>query len=176
MTRRIAVATAAAALTVSCTLIVATAGSASAGGKPTSPTRSLEFPVRLSSSGTSLTELPGGVTYGWNDLRGPTRWGSRAANLRFQGSVDYVDGTGPFGGFVTVTRSDGTRLALSVVGYATVPSGAKPAKTRFRGSVTVIGGSGPYAKARGTGTVSGFRKATLGSPVKLTFAVTVDRQ
>lgn len=174
MTRRFVAAISTLALSTS--LTVAATGSAGAGGKPTSTTRSLEFPVRLSSSGTSLTELPGGVTYGWNDLRGPTRWGSRAANLRFQGSVDYVDGNGPFGGFVTVTRADGTKLALSVVGYATAPSGAKPTKTRFRGSVTVIGGSGPYAKARGTGTVSGFRKATLGSPVKLTFAVTVDRQ
>ena len=87
-----------------------------------------------------------------------------------------MDGTGPFGGFVTVTRSDGTKLGLSVVGYATAPSGAKPAKTKFRGSVTVIAGSGPYAHARGTGTVSGFRKAALGSPVKLTFTVTIDRK
>lgn len=139
-------------------------------------TQSLEFPVRLTSAGSSLTELPGGVTYGWNDLRGPTTWGARSASLRFQGSVDYVDGTGPFGGFVTVTRSDGTALALTVTGYAIASAKGTPSRTKFRGTVAVIGGSGPYAGARGTGTVSGFRKSALGSPAKLAFAVTVERR
>lgn len=136
--------------------------------------KNLVFNVDLTSSGTTLETLPGEITYGWNDLRGATRWGKQDAALRFLGSVDYVNGTGPFGGFVTVTRADGVKLAFSVSGWATTPSNQEgTANATFRGTVTVIGGSGPYAGATGVGTMTGYRKAALGSPVELTFSLTV---
>lgn len=139
--------------------------------------KNLVFNVDLTSSGTTLETLPGEITYGWNDLRGPTRWGKKDAALRFLGSVDYVNGTGPFGGFVTVTRADGVKLAFSVSGWATTPADQEgTANATFRGTVTVIGGTGPYAKATGTGTMDGYRKAALGSPVELTFSVTVQQR
>lgn len=139
-------------------------------------TRSLVFAADLVSQGTTLTTLPGDITYGWNDLQGVTKWGGKNARMRFLGSVDYVSGTGPFGGFVTITRSDGTQLALSVNGWATSPSeSAGTTNTTFAGTVRVIGGSGAYKGATGSGTMSGYRKAALGSPVQLTFSVTVER-
>lgn len=139
--------------------------------------KTLAFDVDLTSAGTTLETLPGGVTYGWNDLRGPTRWGGSPAQLRFLGNVDYVNGTGPFGGFVTVTRSDGVKIAFSVSGWSTSPQDQEgTSNAKFRGTLTVIGGTGPYAKATGTGTMSGFRKAALGSPVELTFLVTVQKR
>lgn len=138
--------------------------------------KTLTFDVDLISAGTTLETLPGDITYGWNDLRGPTRWGKASADMRFLGSVDYVDGTGPFGGFVTITRADGVKLALSVSGWATTPPEKGTANATFRGTVTVIGGSGPYAGARGTGVMSGYREAALGSPVQLTFSVTVQQK
>lgn len=140
-------------------------------------TKTLTFDVDLVSSGTTLTTLPGDITYGWNDLRGPTRWGKSAAQMRFLGSVDYVDGTGPFGGFVTVTRADGVSIAFSVTGWATSPAKQKgTANAKFRGTFTVIGGTGPYAGATGTGTMEGYRKAALGSPVELTFTAIVQQK
>jgi hypothetical protein len=97
--------------------------------------------------------------------------------MRFLGSVDYVSGTGPFGGFVTITRADGVKLALSVSGWATSPQDQEgTANATFRGTVTVIGGTGPYANAKGTGTMQGYRKAALGSPVELTFSVVVQQR
>jgi hypothetical protein len=140
-------------------------------------TKTLTFNVDLVSAGTTLTTLPGGITYGWNDLRGPTRWGASSADLRFLGSVDYVNGTGPFGGFVTVTRADGTQLAFTVSGWATAPADqAGTANAKFRGTLTVIGGTGAYAGAKGTGTMKGFRKSSLGSPVELSFSVVVQKK
>jgi len=140
-------------------------------------TKTLTFNVDLVSAGTTLTTLPGDITYGWNDLRGPTRWGKSAAAVRFLGSVDYVKGTGPFGGFVTVTRGDGVSIAFAVTGWATSPSKKKgTAHAKFRGTFTIIGGTGPYAGATGTGTMEGRRKAALGSPVELTFTATVQRK
>ena len=142
-----------------------------------STTRNLTFTVDLTSSGTVLETLPGDVIYGWNDLRGPTRWGKQDASMRFLGSVDYVSGTGPFGGLVTVTRADGTKIGLSVSGWATAPSDQSgTANATFRGSVRIIGGTGPYAGATGTGTMKGYRKAALGSPVELTFSLTVEQR
>lgn len=150
-------------------------------GLATSPaqaakSKTLVFDVDLTSAGTTLETLPGGVTYGWNDLRGPTRWGKSPAQLRFLGNVDYVNGTGPFGGFVTVTRSDGVRIAFSVSGWSTSPETSGTANATFRGTLTVIGGTGPYAKATGTGTMEGYRKAALGSPVELTFSAVVQKR
>lgn len=140
-------------------------------------TKTLTFDVDLVSTGTTLETLPGDITYGWNDLQGPAVWGKRSAQMRFLGSVDYTDGTGPFGGFVTITRSDGVKLALSVTGWATSPADQKgTANARFRGTVSVIGGTGPYARAQGTGTMEGYRKAALGSPVELTFTVIVEQR
>ncbi len=153
-------------------------GLAGLAGAPAQAAKSkvLVFDVDLTSSGTTLETLPGDVTYGWNDLKGTTRWGKSSAQMRFLGSVDYVSGTGPFGGFVTVTRADGVTLALSVSGWATSPETSGTANASFRGTVTVIGGTGPYAKATGKGTMAGYRKAALGSPVELTFSVVVQKR
>lgn len=163
---RILAALSAAALVTATALVGAPAQAA--------PARTLNFDVDLTSSGTTLENLPGDITYGWNDLNGPTRWGKQSAQMRFLGSVDYVDGTGPFGGFVTITRADGVKLGLSVSGWATSPQDqAGTANATFRGTVTVIGGTGPYAGATGTGTMKGYRKQALGSPVELTFSLVV---
>lgn len=157
------------------TSLIALAGLAAAPAQA-AKSKTLVFDVDLTSAGTTLETLPGGVTYGWNDLRGPTRWGKSPAQLRFLGNVDYVNGTGPFGGFVTVTRSDGVRIAFSVSGWSTSPETSGTANATFRGTLTVIGGTGPYAKATGTGTMEGYRKAALGSPVELTFSAVVQKR
>ena len=140
-----------------------------------SKVKTLTFEVDYVSTQTDLTTLPGDVTYGWNHLVGPTRWGKKRAESVFLGSVDYINGSGGFGGFVTFLRSDGARLAVSVDGWATSPDTPGTANTHFNGAVRVIGGSGAYAGARGSGTMTGYRKADLGSPVQLTFTITVRR-
>lgn len=161
--------------TLAATALVALAGLAGAPAQA-AKSKTLVFDVDLTSAGTTLETLPGDVTYGWNDLNGPTRWGKSSAQLRFLGNVDYVSGTGPFGGFVTVTRADGVKIAFSVSGWSTSPETSGTANASFRGTLTVIGGTGPYARAAGTGTMQGYRKAALGSPVELTFSVTVQQR
>lgn len=132
----------------------------------------LTFRMTVSSRGTELTTLPGGHVYGSNRLVGTTTWAGRKARAVFLALVDYTDGSGPFTGQLTITRSDGTRLGLSVDGASVaVPRGT----TRFSGSVAVIGGSGGYAGATGAGTLTGARQAALGGAVALTVTVTVLR-
>ena len=138
-------------------------------------TRNLTFATTVTSVGTDLTTLPGDIVYGWNDLRGRTKWGKRSARVKFLGSVDYIDGSGPFGGFVTITRTDGTKLALQVAGEATSPPGPGTKDATFSGAVQVIGGTGKFAGATGSGTMAGSRTAALGGAVQLTFVVSVQR-
>lgn len=157
------------------TALVALAGLTGAPAQA-AKSKTLVFDVDLTSAGTTLETLPGDITYGWNDLQGPTRWGKSSAQMRFLGNVDYVSGTGPFGGFVTVTRADGVKIAFSVSGWSTSPETSGTANATFRGTLTVIGGTGPYAKATGTGTMQGYRKAALGSPVELTFSAVVQQR
>ena len=128
----------------------------------------------VTSSGTTLNTLPGGITYGWNDLNGPTTWGKQQAAIHFQGDVNYLNGSGPFNGYVTVTGADGTVLAFRVEGSAlAVPLNSGATETHFAGDIKVIGGTGTYANAKGIGTMVGTREAALGSPVRLTFRLTV---
>lgn len=136
----------------------------------------IEWRMELRSAGTTLQQLPNGLTYGWNDLRAGTKWAGQDATVRFLGDVQYVDGSGPFNGYVTVTRADGAVLGMRVEGSAlSLASGDSTADARFSGNITVIGGDGAYRGARGIGTMSGARQAALGSPVTMTFRLTVVR-
>ncbi len=159
------------ALALGLMLLVPT--SSSAGDRTV--TRTLTFTSTVTSVDTELNELPGDIVYGWNELRGTTRWGNRSARLRFLGEVNYVDGSGPFGGFVTVTHRNGTQLAWRVTGTAVSPPGPGTKDAIFTGTVRVIGGSGRYTGATGVGTMTGSRTASLGGAVTLTFTVTVTR-
>lgn len=153
--------------------LIAPASAHAATAAPAAPAHHIRFEVTFTSKGTTLNTLSGDKTYGWNHLAGKTRWGSRSAHVDFLGSVNYVDGSGPFGGFITVTRSNGTKLAFSVDGLAMSGPTAGTSDTRFSGTLAVIGGSGPYTDATGIGSMSGYRKAALGSPVTLTFDLRV---
>lgn len=162
------------ALVLVAVVAVALPTTASAGDR--TATRNLTFTSEVTSVGTTLTELPGDIVYGWNHLRGTTRWGSRSATLDFLGDVDYVDGSGPFNGFVTITHRNGTQLALRVTGQAVTPPGPGTKDATFSGTVRVIGGSGTFTGATGHGTMTGSRQAALGGAVNLTFHVAVTRR
>ncbi len=137
----------------------------------------LTFSTTLSSSGTTLESLPGGHTYGWNTLNGPTRWGNQDATITFLGDVDYVNGSGPFNGYVTITRADGVILGTHIDGNAlAVAAGSDGTRTLFAGSVSVIQGTGTFRGARGIGTMTGSRTAALGSPVKMTLTLSILRR
>lgn len=133
----------------------------------------IELRTVFSSTGTTLQKLPGGITYGWNHLVAGTKWGGQDATVDFLGDVSYVNGTGPFNGYITITRADGATLGLRVAGSALSLASAGTSDARFSGNVTVIGGDGPYAGATGIGTMTGSRAAALGSPVTMTFRLTV---
>ena len=159
--------------TLALALALSFPATASAGDRTV--TRTLTFTSTVTSVGTELNELPGDIVYGWNHLTGTTRWGKRSATMDFLGDVDYIDGTGPFGGFVTITHRNGTQLAWRVSGEAVSPPEPGTKDATFTGTIRVIGGSGRFAGATGVGTMTGSRSSSLGGAVTLTFTVRVTR-
>ena len=126
----------------------------------------------MTSAGTTLQQQPGGHLYGWNNLNGTTTWGNQSATVQLLADVNYVNGSGSFGGYVTITRADGTVLSLRLTGNAV----AAAARTTFAGGLALFQATGRFAGAVGTGTMRGFRTAALGSPVALTYTITLLRQ
>lgn len=108
--------------------------------------------------------------FGWNLLTGPATFQGEPVEVRLQGSVEYLDGNGPFGGFLRIVAADGSQIALQLNGQAT-----KTDITTFDGRMDFIGASGRYADLIAGGTFTGTREAEVGAPVKAQVDLTVDR-
>lgn len=127
--------------------------------------------VNFSSSLTSVyssTDTVGpnkSQVYGTNVLTGVTKINDRSVRVRMLGTVDYTDGSGPIGGFLQLTWSDGTTLGMRQEGTAAFDADSK--KTKFDATLAVINGSGKASGTSGSGTWTGTRAGTLGSSVKI---------
>ena len=114
--------------------------------------------------------LTGGYTYGGNFLTSATKIDGKRGKIEFLGVVNYKDGSGPFGGFVTVTLDNGSILGLAVDDQGlSLAKGLGTTDARFGGSIIVNSGTGNFKKAQGIGTMTGSRASTLGSPVAMKF-------
>lgn len=116
--------------------------------------KNIVLEVRLHAVDGTQHVLADKVSYGRSKLEGTTTWGSKSASVEWLCSYSSDGGRGPTHDLVTITRSDGSVLGLSITGDAT--------SQRLTGTVDVLGGTGSLAGASGTGTVVGSRgKATL---------------
>jgi hypothetical protein len=109
----------------------------------------------------------GGKTYGWNLLTGTSTLDNQPVGVELLGSVNYVSGSGPFSGSVTLTYADGSTLGVSMQGNASLDSAT--GDTALVATLGVIGGTGKYAATTGTGVFTGTRHAALGGDVTATF-------
>lgn len=113
------------------------------------------------------------IVYGWNDLEGTAQVGDETVQVQLLGDVEYTDGGGPFGGFVTLTFADGAVLALRVVDARAVAK-TDTSDARFTGLVRVIGGTGRFVEASGRGVLEGRRNDELGGVVEMTYTVRLE--
>jgi hypothetical protein len=123
----------------------------------------------LHSISTALHQPTTSITYGWNHLEGTATVAGKQVDVDFQGSVNYLNGSGDFSGFVTFTFAKGVILAMTVQGVAA----ANRSATSFSGTMGIITGTGQYAHDLGTGTFIGHRTSALGSPVAATFSLSL---
>ena len=134
-----------------------------------STTTTIEFTATLDSQQRVLQQVGrGGVkTYGWNELTGTASTDSGDVQVQLLGNVDYVDGSGPFFGFVTLKFASLSTLGLRIVdGRARVRDDGS---TALRSRLRVIGGNAAMTGAKGTGTMTGERREDLGTSIELTF-------
>jgi len=110
-------------------------------------------------------------TYGWNHLVGSTSTELGAFEVDMLGNVDYVNGTGPFFGFVTLVAPDGDRIAMRMDGDAKVRDDGT---TALSSRLTVIDGSGDYVGVTGHGSFVWTRIAQVGAPIEIEFTVRLD--
>lgn len=129
--------------------------------------------VELRSEATDLSSVgpDDSRVFGWNLLTGTGTFLGDPVQVRLQGSVEYVDGSGPFGGFLRLIADDGSQVALVVNGQAT----ASEAGTSFDGRMEFVGASGRYADVITAGRFVGTRSDSLGSPVEVTLQLLVER-
>jgi hypothetical protein len=88
-------------------------------------------------------------------------------------SLEYIDGSGPFTGFLSLLWPNGDAVACRYEGVVVRDDAGN---SRWNSILHVIDGSGSMTGATGVGTVSGFRSAALGSSVEYTVDLTIHRQ
>lgn len=144
-----------------------TAESTSASPSPSTSGTEVGFNSNLTSiySSTDTVGADKNQVYGTNVLTGVTTINDRSVRVRMLGTVDYTDGSGPIGGFLQLTWSDGTTLGMRQQGTAAFDADTK--KTAFDATLEVINGSGKAGATTGSGTWTGTRASTLGSSVKI---------
>ncbi len=125
------------------------------------------FKSTLTSSYNRLSDVgdQDDQTFGINVLDGTTTINDKFVRVRMLGTVDYKNKSGPFGGFLQLTWTDGTTLGMRQQGAATFDSGTK--KTAFDAKLEVIGGNKAADGTSGTGALEGSRNGTIGSGVKI---------
>jgi hypothetical protein len=88
-------------------------------------------------------------------------------------SLEYIDGSGPFTGFLSLFWPNGDAVACRYEGVVVRDDAGD---SRWNSILHVIDGSGSLTGATGVGTVSGFRSAALGGSVEYTVDLTIHRQ
>jgi len=138
---------------------------------PTAEPREVEFRSLLQSTvrDTKVVGPDDQVLYGWNNLIGPTVFQDEPAQAQLQGSVWYVNGVGPFTGFLTLSFPDGSTLGMQMNGTANKVG----EQTSFAADLVVIGGTGRYVNAQGSGEWTGRRNGPIGSAVQFNGRLTL---
>jgi hypothetical protein len=127
----------------------------------------ITFEVAMTSSQTVLEQVGrgGDTTYGWNLLTGEAATDSGDVSVTLLGNVQYVDGSGPFFGFMTLKFASLSTLGLRIQGTATKRSDGS---TALKSKLKVIDGTAAMTGAKGGGSFTGSRDAAVGSPIEIT--------
>ena len=93
------------------------------------------------------------------------------ATLAITAIVDYVNGSGPFSGYVTYNFEDGASFTIKIVGTTTTAVGGK--SSALKGEFTFTQGAGRFAGIKGGGAYSAKRLSSAlsgGSEVYMDFS------
>ncbi|MEQ1886049.1 MAG: hypothetical protein ABL967_13375 [Bryobacteraceae bacterium] len=111
-----------------------------------------------------LTDVgPGGrLRYGIVRLTGPATYKGSPVSVEVAAAVEYINGDGPYSGFMNFDFADGTVLCR----YEGTAERDNAGNTVVRGVLEPYVGTGAYVNVRGTGRVVGTRSGAVGSPLE----------
>lgn len=102
------------------------------------------------------------IQYGTLGFEGSGTFGDQNVDTELLAYLNYVDGVGPAGGYLTITTEDGDSLVFLL----SLTASKQNEGVELNGPFTVIAGTGRFAVVTGSGTGVGVRDATLGSGVR----------
>lgn len=100
------------------------------------------------------------IRYGLFRISGTGTSNAGPVHVSALGTVDYLDGTGPFWAFQVLDFGSGNVVYCRYRGHT---DQLAPDATRIVGRLDVIGGTGTFATARGTGSVEARRGGIVGT-------------
>ena len=128
----------------------------------------ITFKAQLANVSNNATTY-GDLQYGTTTLQGASLVNGEEVLVRRDSVVEYTKGSGPIGGFLTVTWKDGSRLSMRVAGSALTDTSG----TDFTASLEVFSAAGRWKGFQGHGVMRGSRSGALGAPVTYTYRVTL---
>ncbi|MEY4675346.1 MAG: hypothetical protein RL148_3130 [Planctomycetota bacterium] len=112
----------------------------------------------------------GSTQIGVGRLASPVEIEGQTVTFEVMVALEYVGGSGPFHGFVSLLWPNGDAVACRYDGTVVRDAAGN---SRWSTGVHVIDGSGAFVGASGRGTVSGFRDVSLGGSVEYTVDLTI---
>lgn len=134
------------------------------------PRTTLTFKAQLANVSNNTSTF-GNLQYGTTTLEGASLVKGEEVVIRRDSVVEYTRGSGPIGGFLTVTWKDGSRISMRVNGSAlSDASGAD-----FTASLEVFSTAGRWSRYIGHGVMRGARPGPLGTAVTYTYRLTMSK-
>jgi hypothetical protein len=104
----------------------------------------------------------GSVRYGIGRVTGDAELDGRPVDVASEFTIRYVDGSGPFSGWLTITDEQGGELGFAYEGYTV----RDEAGSRIEGVLEVTGGSGAFIDVTGTGRMTASRSGPVGTATR----------
>ena len=120
---------------------------------------------------STIAARRGTLTYGTVHVAGPTTLAGNATVVDVLAVINYIDGSGPIHGSMTLSSDEAGTLGLTYNARATVQ---RDGSTVIRGVLTVMSGSGSYAGLTGTGVVRGLRAAGTPPGGQVHYTIDID--
>jgi len=131
------------------------------GGAATSVPFDFSYETDSGSNSSKMIGADPVITYGNISFSGTGTLGPDPVDVALQAHVLFSGGSGPSGGYLTVTDATGDELLLQLDSQAT----ARGKGAVVEGEFTVVSGTGHWAGVAGTGSGVGERGEELGAPV-----------
>lgn len=130
--------------------------------------------VEMTSPGKTTYKVgpDGEFEYGQNKLEGKATVMGQPATVEILGNVEYLKGSGPFYGFLTVKWDDGSLLGFNLQGRATALGGGG---TGLKADARFLGGAGQFVDATAAARFVGGRDGAVGAPIIIKLMIDVKK-